>query len=166
MIKEISKRILAVFLTAFTLIFTLGLSTPAASAEEIISSSATSYISEVYVSPFTNKADAKKDIADQGYTLIDHNFNENSKNVKYIGYKRTNNPEEALTGLLLSKTSTTSMLIYRGRTYYRVLAPVEGQMKSVNLNDDDDQMPLYLYYTHENAPYDTTEYLTALDAVV
>lgn len=162
MIKRLSKKVMAIFLSVCTLISTMALSVPVVSAVDNKSDSSVNYISEIYVSNCTNENDAKKDITDKGYTLVDHNLNEKSKYYVYLGYKTTVNIENAVTGLVFSSDAKQS-INYGGRTYYGVSTDMPGV--TVNFNSDEKQIPLYLYYTREADPYETTEYLTNLDAV-
>lgn len=158
MIKKLSKKVFAAFLAACTLISTLALSVPVVSAAEKTDSKTVSYISEIYVSTGDSEDYVKNDIKNKGYTLVDHNFNEKSKYYVYLGYKTTNNIEDAITGLVFSNDLKQS-INYGGRTYHGV------QDTFVDFNSDDKQVSLYLYYTKEKDPYGTTEYLTNLDAV-
>lgn len=171
MIKRLSKKVIAIFLSVCTLISTMALSVPVVSAADNKSDSSVNYISEICVSNSTNESYAKQVITDNGYTLVNHNFNEKSKYYIYLGYKTTNNVEDALTGLVFSNDAKQS-INYRGRTYYIVSAAVPpgatalpGGPGTVNFNSDSGQKPQYLYYTKEEDPYGTTEYLTNIDAV-
>ena len=98
--------------------------------------------------------------------MVNHNFNEKSKYCVYLGYKTTNNVEDALTGLVFSRELNPSVN-YCGRKYNLVTVKndVTGTEMTVNFNSDNNQIDLYLYYTKEEDPYGTTEYLTNLDAV-
>lgn len=169
MIKRLSKKVMAIFLSVCTLISTMVLSVPVVSAADNKSDSSVKYISEIYVSNATSESYAKKTITDKGYTLVDHNFNEKSKSsVVYLGYKTTNNVEDALTGLVFSN-DTRESINYGGRTYYSILSTNPGATifpgANVNFNSDSGQKPQYLYYTKEEDSYGTTEYLTNIDAV-
>lgn len=171
MIKRLSKKVIAIFLSVCTLISTMALSVPVVSAADNKSDSSVNYISEICVSNSTNESYAKQVITDNGYTLVNHNFNEKSKYYIYVGYKTTNNVEDALTGLVFSNDAKQS-INYRGRTYNIVSAAVPpgatalpGGPGTVNFNSDSGQKPQYLYYTKEEDPYGTTEYLTNIDAV-
>lgn len=169
MIKRLSKKVIAIFLSVCTLISTMALSVPVVSAADNKSDSSVNYISEICVSNSTNESYAKQAITDNGYTLVNHNFNEKSKFYVYLGYKTTNNVEDALTGLVFSNDAKQS-INYRGRTYYIVSAAVPPGVTdlpagTVNFNSDSGQKPQYLYYTKEEDPYGTTEYLTNIDAV-
>lgn len=169
MIKRLSKKVIAIFLSVCTLISTMALSVPVVSAADNKSDSSVNYISEICVSNSTNESYAKQAITDNGYTLVNHNFNEKSKYYIYLGYKTTNNVEDALTGLVFSNDAKQS-INYRGRTYYIVSAAVPPGATAlpggtVNFNSDSGQKPQYLYYTKEEDPYGTTEYLTNIDAV-
>ena len=169
MIKRLSKKVIAIFLSVCTLISTMALSVPVVSAADNKSDSSVKYISEICVSNATSESYAKKTITDKGYTLVDHNFNEKSKSsVVYLGYKTTNNVEDALTGLVFSN-DTRESINYGGRTYYSVSSTNPGATlipgANVNFNSDEKQISLYLYYTKEADPYATTEYITNLDAV-
>lgn len=123
MIKRLSKKVIAIFLSVCTLISTMALSVPVVSAADNKSDSSVNYISEICVSNSTNESYAKQVITDNGYTLVNHNFNEKSKYYIYLGYKTTNNVEDALTGLVFSNDAKQS-INYRGRTYYIVSAAV------------------------------------------
>lgn len=168
MIKRLSKKVIAIFLLVCTLISTMALSVPVVSAADNKSDSSVNYISEIYVSNATSESYAKKTITDKGYTLVDHNFNEKSKSYVYLGYKTTNNVEDAITGLVFSN-DTRESINYGGRTYYSILSTNPGAtlfpVANVNFNSDSGQKSQYLYYTKEEDSYGTTEYLTNIDAV-
>lgn len=166
MIKRLSKKVIAIFLLVCTLISTMALSVPVVSAADNKSDSSVNYISEIYVSSSDSEEYAKNYIKNKGYTLVNHNFNEKSKYCVYLGYKTTNNVEDALTGLVFSRELNPSVN-YCGRKYNLVTAKngVTGTEMTVNFNSDNNQIDLYLYYTKEEDPYGTTEYLTNLDAV-
>lgn len=166
MIKRLSKKVIAIFLLVCTLISTMALSVPVVSAADNKSDSSVKYISEIYVSSSDSEEYAKNYIKNKGYTLVNHNFNEKSKYCVYLGYKTTNNVEDALTGLVFSRELNPSVN-YCGRKYNLVTVKndVTGTEMTVNFNSDNNQIDLYLYYTKEEDPYGTTEYLTNLDAV-
>lgn len=166
MIKRLSKKVMAIFLLVCTLISTMALSVPVVSAADNKSDSSVNYISEIYVSSSDSEEYAKNYIKNKGYTLVNHNFNEKSKYCVYLGYKTTNNVEDALTGLVFSRELNPSVN-YCGRKYNLVTVKngVTGTEMTVNFNSDNNQIDLYLYYTKEEDPYGTTEYLTNLDAV-
>lgn len=166
MIKRLSKKVIAIFLLVCTLISTMALSVPVVSAADNKSDSSVNYISEIYVSSSDSEEYAKNYIKNKGYTLVNHNFNEKSKYCVYLGYKTTNNVEDALTGLVFSRELNPSVN-YCGRKYNLVTVKndVTGTEMTVNFNSDNNQIDLYLYYTKEEDPYGTTEYLTNLDAV-
>lgn len=166
MIKRLSKKVMAIFLLVCTLISTMALSVPVVSATDNKSDSSVNYISEIYVSSSDSEEYAKNYIKNKGYTLVNHNFNEKSKYCVYLGYKTTNNVEDALTGLVFSRELNPSVN-YCGRKYNLVTVKndVTGTEMTVNFNSDNNQIDLYLYYTKEEDPYGTTEYLTNLDAV-
>lgn len=166
MIKRLSKKVIAIFLLVCTLISTMALSVPVVSAADNKSGSSVNYISEIYVSSSDSEEYAKNYIKNKGYTLVNHNFNEKSKYCVYLGYKTTNNVEDALTGLVFSRELNPSVN-YCGRKYNLVTVKndVTGTEMTVNFNSDNNQIDLYLYYTKEEDPYGTTEYLTNLDAV-
>ncbi len=166
MIKRLSKKVIAIFLSVCTLISTMALSVPVVSAADNKSDSSVNYISEIYVSSSDSEEYAKNYIKNKGYTLVNHNFNEKSKYCVYLGYKTTNNVEDALTGLVFSRELNPSVN-YCGRKYNLVTVKndVTGTEMTVNFNSDNNQIDLYLYYTKEEDPYGTTEYLTNLDAV-
>lgn len=166
MIKRLSKKVIAIFLLVCTLISTMALSVPVVSAADNKSDSSVNYISEIYVSSSDSEEYAKNYIKNKGYTLVNHNFNEKSKYCVYLGYKTTNNVEDAITGLVFSRELNPSVN-YCGRKYNLVTVKngVTGTEMTVNFNSDNNQIDLYLYYTKEEDPYGTTEYLTNLDAV-
>lgn len=166
MIKRLSRKVMTIFLSVCTLISTMALSVPVVSAADNKSDSSVNYISEIYVSSSDSEEYAKNYIKNKGYTLVNHNFNEKSKYCVYLGYKTTNNVEDALTGLVFSRELNPSVN-YCGRKYNLVTVEngVTGTEMTVNFNSDNNQIDLYLYYTKEEDPYGTTEYLTNLDAV-
>lgn len=166
MIKRLSRKVMTIFLSVCTLISTMALSVPVVSAADNKSDSSVNYISEIYVSSSDSEEYAKNYIKNKGYTLVNHNFNEKSKYCVYLGYKTTNNVEDALTGLVFSRELNPSVN-YCGRKYNLVTVKngVTGTEMTVNFNSDNNQIDLYLYYTKEEDPYGTTEYLTNLDAV-
>ena len=57
------------------------------------------YVSEVYVAYGKNADDAKKTLNDKGYTPVDGNLNEGGKTYAMLGYKTTDDPQQAITDL-------------------------------------------------------------------
>lgn len=150
MIKIIYKKFTAIFLSVCILTSTIILSVPVVSAVDKKSSSSVSYISSLHIATTVDDRNAKG----SPYTYIDKNLDDNS--YVYLGYSLTNNVNEAITGIVFSK-EMKDKLTYNGRNY--------NLLDSVNLNKDKNQQSLYLYYTKEQDPYSTTEYLTHLDVV-
>ena len=150
MIKKLSRRILAVFLTVCTLIPAFALSVPIVSATEVKSSSSVSYISQLKVA-----TDDYERLLKDGFMSIDTNIN--YKGYVYLKYKITDNPEEAITGIVFSHQKSDT-ITYRGRTY-ELLSDVNFSVSNFSSNC------MYLYFTHESDPYGTTEFLTSLDVI-
>lgn len=148
MIKKLSQKILAAFLATCTLMSIFALSIPVVSAAEVKSNSSVSYISALKVATNDEERYAKS-----GFEFIDKNINSNS--YVYLGYKRTFNPEEAITGIVFSNQKSDT-ITYGGRTY-QLLSSVNFSPYNYNL--------MYLYFTYEPDPYGTTEYLTNLDVI-
>ena len=57
------------------------------------------YVSEVYVAYGKNADAAKKVLGDKGYTPVDGNLNEGGKTYAMLGYKTTDDPQQAITDL-------------------------------------------------------------------
>lgn len=150
MLKRLSKKVTAIFLSVCTLLSTMALYVPAVSAADNENDSLENYISSLYVATSADDRNGKG----SSYTYIDKNLDDNS--YVYLGYSLTNDFTEAITGIVFSKEMKDT-LTYCGRNY--------SLLDSVNFNKDKGQEDLYLYYTKEQDPYGTTEYLTNLDVV-
>lgn len=150
MIKRLSKKVMAIFLSVCTLISTMVLSVPVVSAAEEKSDSSVSYVSKLKVATNDNERLAK-----DGFMCIDTNIN--YKSYVYLKYKTTDNSEEAITGLVFSHQKSNT-IIYGGRTY-KLLSDVNFSASNYSSNS------MYLYYTYESDPYGTTEFLTNLDVI-
>ena len=57
------------------------------------------YVSEVYVAYGKNADAAKKVLEDKGYTPVEGNLNEGGKTYAMLGYKTTDDPQQAITDL-------------------------------------------------------------------
>lgn len=157
MLRKLSKKLLASVLSICTLMSVFVLSVPVAYAQE--SSNETSYVSELKAVNAETVSYAKELL--DGYTIIDHNFDVSGKRGVFIGYKTTTNVEQAITGIVFSDSSSPNKITYGGREYLRL----EEQGSYVVFDSSGKSKSLCLYYTKEKDPYNTTEYLTALDAV-
>ena len=158
MIRKLSKKLLASVLSICTLMSVFVLGIPTAYAQEYSNtSSAVSYVSELKVVNSDSASNAKSSL--NGYTIIDHNFDVSGKKAIYIGYKTTTNVEQAITGIVFSDSSSQSKITYGGREYSLL------EEENIVFDSSGKSKSLYLYYTKAKDPHNTTEYLTALDAV-
>jgi len=57
------------------------------------------YVSEVYVAYGKDADEAKKTLEDKGFTPVDGNLNEGGKTYAMMGYKTTDDPQQAITDL-------------------------------------------------------------------
>ncbi len=160
MVRKLSKKLLASVLSICTLMSVFVLGIPTAYAQEYSNTpSAISYVSELKAVNSDSASNAKSFL--NGYTIIDHNFDVTGKRGIYIGYKTSTDIEQAITGIVFSDSSSPSKITYGGREYLRL----EEQGRYVVLDSSGKSKSLCLYYTKAKDPHNTTEYLTALDAV-
>lgn len=119
------------------------------------------FISEIYVDSralSTQSVDMEK----EGYTLdkdvkVDLNKGVSGSDYVYVGYKRTNNPLEAITDIIVVYCTDGSYsgenkktVRYNGRTYYP--AKYGEKSKGGNLNRGKSGSPdLYFYYTKDRS---------------
>ena len=85
------KMIVALVLT-LTMIALVPLNTAAAANDG-------NYVSEVYVAYGKNAEEAKKTLTDKGFIPVNGNLNEGGKTYAMLGYKTTNDPQQAITDL-------------------------------------------------------------------
>ena len=57
------------------------------------------YVSEVYVAYGKNAEEAKKTLEDKGFTPVEGNLNDGGKTYSMLGYKTTDDPQQAITNL-------------------------------------------------------------------
>lgn len=97
--KKIVRMLISLVLIAATILLTV---TPASAL-----GSKKKYISEIKIAYANSVAEAKSELASAGYTVIPQNLNDNadiaasSYKAVYMGYKTTENPEEAITDIAM-----------------------------------------------------------------
>ena len=85
------KMIVALVLT-LTMIALVPLNTAAAANDG-------NYVSEVYVAYGKNAEEAKKTLSDKGFIPVEGNLNDGGKTYSMLGYKTTDDPQQAITNL-------------------------------------------------------------------
>lgn len=85
-------RVIAALVLTLTIITVAPLQTAAAANNS-------KYVSEVYVAYGKNAEEAKKTLSDKGFTPVEGNLNEGGKTCAVMGYKTTDDPQQAITDL-------------------------------------------------------------------
>ena len=87
-----SIRTIAALVLTLTMIALVPLNTAAAANDG-------NYVSEVYVAYGKNAEEAKKTLTDKGFTPVEGNLNDGGKTYSMLGYKTTDDPQQAITNL-------------------------------------------------------------------
>ncbi len=115
--------------------------------------STSKFISELCVSVATNSTEARNNLLDKGYKLLDYNLNHGIKgNYVYIGYKDSDNPLNAISRIAIKKGSAWSAgqnKTYTDNDYTMQAVPFTG-IEGGNLNAGiEGADSLYLYYSRD-----------------
>ena len=87
-----SIRTIAALVLTLTMIALVPLNTAAAANDG-------NYVSEVYVAYGKNAEEAKKTLTDKGFIPVEGNLNDGGKTYSMLGYKTTDDPQQAITNL-------------------------------------------------------------------
>ena len=129
-----SVRIISLVLTVLMVFAALPLSAFAAKKE--------TYLKELRISTASTAEEAKKFLTDNGYTVVDADLNRKTgKDYVYMGYKTTQNPDEAITDLSL-------MQMDGGYSFAEYEALLE--QKSQEINDTLDSLEVSIREAREN----------------
>lgn len=125
----------------------------------VASTSTNKFISELCVSVFSNSTEARNNLLNRGYKLLDYNLNHGVKgSYVYIGYKDSDNPINAISRISIRRgpkwsadKNCTYQEVYDNKDVYTMMAVPAIGIKGGNLNEGvAGADSLYLYFSRDN----------------